>query len=411
MQETIKNPFVLQCVLCSLLVPLLVTGPFLSDLLLSLLSLWFLYYSLKNKIYSIFANNYFYFFIVFWIVCVFSSLLSENVLFSLKASFFYVRIGIFSILISFLISQNSNILKYFFYSLIITFSFLIVDLYIQYFLGYNLLGNDFFYEEYRASSFFGDEMILGSYLVRLYPLFLALFFVRENKKLWEYYLLFVFFIFIVGGIIVSGERAALFFLILSLIFLFIFLNINKKIKLFLLIITISFITILFFSDNKFKDRFINIPIESMGLKNSNKFIFSPEHHSLFKTAWNMFLDKPILGHGPKMFRIKCKIYDDGGEHPCDTHPHNFYIQLLAEVGLIGCSFLIGLFFYFTYLVTKCFLIYARYKKYFFTNYQICLLAGLLITIWPFTSNGNFFTNYLMMFYGLQIGFFLKKNNN
>ena len=37
------------------------------------------------------------------------------------------------------------------------------------------------------------------------------------------------------------------------------------------------------------------------------------------------------------------------KNSCNTHPHNFYIQLLAETGFIGLSlFLAFLFTYFTY---------------------------------------------------------------
>ena len=75
----------------------------------------------------------------------------------------------------------------------------------------------------------------------------------------------------------------------------------------------------------------------------------------------MFLDKPILGHGPKLFRFECKNdkYSTGIK-PCDTHPHNFYIQLLAETGLFGFSFLAGLFLYFSYLMLRH--IYEYLKK-------------------------------------------------
>ena len=122
-------------ILCACLVPLLVTGPTLPDLIISFLSTWFLYYTLKNKIYYIYKNIYFYFFIGFWLVCILSSILSDNFLFSLKASFFYIRIGIFALLIFYLIDQNKKILDYFYYSFIISFSFLIIDGYFQYFMG------------------------------------------------------------------------------------------------------------------------------------------------------------------------------------------------------------------------------------------------------------------------------------
>ena len=46
-------------ILCASLVPILVTGPFFPDLIISSLSIWFLYYTLKNKIYKVFQNIYF----------------------------------------------------------------------------------------------------------------------------------------------------------------------------------------------------------------------------------------------------------------------------------------------------------------------------------------------------------------
>ena len=101
-QESEKLKFL--GILSAFLVPLLVTGPFLPDLLLSSLVIWFIVYSIKNKTFYDFQNIYFYFFIAFWLTCVLSSLLSTNIQFSLKSSFFYVRIGIFAIFISFLIN-------------------------------------------------------------------------------------------------------------------------------------------------------------------------------------------------------------------------------------------------------------------------------------------------------------------
>jgi O-antigen ligase len=122
----------------------------------------------------------------------------------------------------------------------------------------------------------------------------------------------------------------------------------------------------------------------------------------------MFLDKPILGHGPKLFKIKCHDLKYAVDHKsCDQHPHNFYVQLLAETGIIGFLFLVGLFFHIIYLSIRHIIEYLKFRKYFLSDYQICLLGGLLITTWPLTSNGSIFTNYLMLFYSLQIGFFKK----
>ena len=62
------------------------------------------------------------------------------------------------------------------------------------------------------------------------------------------------------------------------------------------------------------------------------------HDSLYKTSFKMFDQNKFLGIGPKMYR---KVSRDErykvGESSWNTHPHNTYIQLLAETGLAGFS--------------------------------------------------------------------------
>ena len=158
------------------------------------------------------------------------------------------------------------------------------------------------------------------------------------------------------------------------------------------------------------NRMFKEPAKNMGIiKSAQKsVIFTPEHDSHIRTAYNMFKDRPILGHGPKMFRVKCK--DDKyrvGLSPCSTHPHNFYVQLLAETGIVGFLFLSISFIYVIYASLKQFKCIILNKKRFLSDYQVCLLAGILITVWPFTPNGNFFNNWLMIVYSLPVGFYLQ----
>jgi O-antigen ligase len=93
-------------------------------------------------------------------------------------------------------------------------------------------------------------------------------------------------------------------------------------------------------------------------------------------------------------------------YACDIHPHNFYVQLLAETGIIGFSFLFSAFAYVLYCVYRQFKSIVLRQKRYLTDYQVCLLAGILITVWPLTTNGNFFNNWLMIVYSLPVGFYL-----
>jgi len=149
--------------------------------------------------------------------------------------------------------------------------------------------------------------------------------------------------------------------------------------------------------------------KSMGLTKGSKEknIFTAQHDSLIRTAYNMFLDKPVFGHGPKMFRVICKDEKYAtGITPCMTHPHNFYIQLLAETGMIGFLFLLSALLYVMYCALRQLKTILFKEQRYLTDYQVCLLACLLITVWPLSPNGNFFNNWLMICYGLPVGFYL-----
>ena len=91
---------------------------------------------------------------------------------------------------------------------------------------------------------------------------------------------------------------------------------------------------------------------------------------------------------------------------CNTHPHNFYIQILAEIGSIGFIFIFGLFLYLFYLLTKNLIFKYSNRKNLFSDSEICILIGFFVTLWPLTTNGNFFNNWINLISFYPLGFFL-----
>ena len=403
-----SNTVLVNLIIASI-IPFLIWGPFFPDLIISVSALFFLYYVFKNNNFNYFLNKPLIIFFIFCIYCILISIfVAEDMMLSLESSLFYFRIGVFSCFIWYLIDKDQSILIYFYYTLILCFLALVIDGYIQHFTGENLLGFKI-NAKTRVSSFFRDELIMGSYLSRLFPLLFALFLVKQKQK-FEIYFIGLLFILADVLIYMSGERTAFFFLNLSTIFIIILIKEHQKFRLVTFIIAVICIIILSLNSSNMSERMFIGPAKNMGLIKSSErvIIFTRDHDVLIRTAYNMYKDQPLFGHGPKMFRIMCKDEKySAGNRSCMTHPHNFYIQLLAETGIIGFLFLFSALCYVLYAALRQFKCIIFKQKRPLTDYQICLLAGILITIWPISPNGNFFNNWLMAVYSFPIGFYLQ----
>jgi O-antigen ligase len=213
-------------------------GPFVPDLIVSLSSLVFLIYIFKDKLFFYFNKKPLIIFFIFCTYCILvSTFVAKDMMLSFESSLFYFRIGVFSCLIWYLLEQDKKMLNYFYYALVISFLALIVDGYIQFFTGTNIVG--FSKGGDRISSFFGDELIMGSYLSRLFPLLFALFIAKEKKKL-ETYFMTLFFLLLCSLVLISGERAAFFFLCLLFLFITIFMRGYVKLR---LVLSVGFVIV------------------------------------------------------------------------------------------------------------------------------------------------------------------------
>ncbi len=63
---------------------------------------------------------------------------------------------------------------------------------------------------------------------------------------------------------------------------------------------------------------------------------------LWDQALVMFLDNPVFGVGPGMFRNSLLEQTLGNPLKNFGHPHSIYLHTLAEQGLVGCFFFVGI---------------------------------------------------------------------
>tara|TARA_A100001015_G_C15027114_1_gene731115 strand:- start:2007 stop:3242 length:1236 start_codon:yes stop_codon:yes gene_type:complete len=384
----------------------LLTGPFLPDFFLSIICLLFLATMSKEKINRYFKNIFFYIFLTFNIFLISISLFSEDILFSLRSSLFYFRFFLFSFAVWYLLDQNKQLIKYFFYVLLIAYTYALIDGYSQYFLGSTLSGIEI--PGLRLTLPFNDKLILGGYIARLFPLLVGLY-IYCIEKSYKNYLILVF-LFVLSDVLVfvTGERTALVLMTLSTIAIIFLISEFRLLRIISFFISFILILVISFSNNEIKERNIDFTMEQIGIGENREIrIFSPVHDSLIKTALNMFLENPLTGQGPNTFRKLCDDvkfkYDPNS---CSTHPHNNLIQLLAETGIIGLIyFFIFLMFIIIDISKYIFFYYFRNQK-IINNSQVCIYIAFLLSVWPLIPTLNFFTNWINIIYYLPFGFFL-----
>ena len=197
---------------------------------------------------------------------------------------------------------------------------------------------------------------------------------------------------------------------ISTVFIIIFLDEFRILRLFTLVISISVIFFISILNPEVKERNIDYTFEQIGLNDeSNKInLLSPQHESHFKSAWRMYNDNKIFGIGPNNFRKLCDKEKYLINHlSCSTHPHNTYIQMLSETGVIGIIFIL----YFVFYISKSSLLsLISFKNHIYlrlSNYQVCLLACFVLTLFPFLPTLSFFNNWINVIYYLPLGFYLQ----
>ena len=120
----------------------------------------------------------------------------------------------------------------------------------------------------------------------------------------------------------------------------------------------------------------------------------------------MFIDNKAFGVGVKNFRNFCDVKKyEVSPLSCSTHPHNTYVQILAETGIVGILFLFSVLFYFFKNMIKHVFLRIKGKSY-FTDFEICILSGIIIYLWPFIPTGNFFNNWLNIMLVINLPFLI-----
>lgn len=396
-----------------LLPALAVLSIFLLELVLILILFAFIINCIQEKKIFVYFNNFFFkFFFIFYLYLLFNFIIQSEQIDTLSV-IFYFRYSFYVIAIYYFLESKKNLLRDFLKIIFFLVLFLGGDAIFQSIFGYNIIGLKII-TDYRASSFFGDELILGSFVFRIIPFIFIISFL--NKKLFDNKIISFFLIFIFLIIFLSGERISMTLsVMLFILYFFIFRkeNIFKYLKIYI-IIFLSIISLLLIFSKSYQTRYIVQPINDLSNnysvtqdllhdypKKPSIIYFSGLHHNLMITSLRIFQDNKIFGSGPRSYRKACKDYKINA-FSCDSHPHGFYVQLAAETGIIGLSFLIMLYL----IILHKFFNLCKIEKSRIVNIKLCILGFYIVALWPIIPSGNFFNNWLSIMMYMPASFYL-----
>ncbi len=405
-----------------LLIPLfLITGPAIPDIVITLGGLFAIFYIVYQKKYKNFVRlNLFRISIIFWLSLILVSFFSYNKTYSFQDSLIFIRFLLLPFFCFFIFFIDRKVFERLLMVLFVVVVFVGIDTLYQFI---NYTSKDGFKEDLlgfksnwygRLTGPFGDELIPGSYLSK-FGLFGFVFLISLKKLENNVVIQSLYLSLIILICYLTGERMAFATFSLSLLLLFIFLDgYRKSIVLSIIIgaLLIFLTTYLhpFYNDfnviestqyhqgqkiekffqcendtEKICSKIINIqPNFFEVIKNFR----SSAYGEIYLLSFKMFLDNPITGIGINNFKYLCnynELYKNMMvNYECASHPHNIYIQWLAEGGLIVfISFILYLFFLLKFIINN-----TGDKK-----YKIISIVIILVMFWPIMSTGSLIKNW------------------
>ena len=360
-------------------------------------------------------------------------------------SFILFRFLILIFVVDILFFNNILNLKKFLTSSLFCTTFVSLDIIFQYLVGFDLFGYKGS-EETWFSGPFGEELIAGGYLQKFcFFSFFSIYELSKKKKISTLLLIFVIVLH-ATGILLAGNRMPMVLFMFGCGIIILFIKNLRLIMISSLIIFSSIFLLISKNDEMMKNRYSiflyefnkifqpkvpkkvfpkiynkNFATETEFVKNfentyfenfypkiynenlSNlQFLRSTGHNKIYVTALNVSKMQPILGFGLKSFKVKCWSTFSAEELAankigafnvgCSNHPHNYYLEILIEAGIIG---LILIMFFFIIIFKKSFVYLCKYNSISDKNKYLLLpmIVIFCMEIWPIRTSGSFFTTY------------------
>ena len=379
----------------------IVTSSLLMNLNVILISLFFIFISIKEKNFEIIKNKFFILTVIFFLFLLINLYNSIEISNSLNRTLGFSRFILLSFALAYFISfKNFKHSKVIFLSWSIIFIFVSIDLLVEFIFGRNIFG---FSNQFpgRLSGLLNDELKIGGYYFGFILITTSSIFYFYKKKLGIVFLIF----FLIIALLI-GERSNFIKMVFSISLFLIFIDIlSKKLKILLSILLITSSFLIMVSNTEIKNRFKNQFISYIFENGVEHYYYNSVYGAHYNSAFQIIAKYPSFGVGLKNFPLECQkkdyISEDFLYHSarCSTHPHQLHLDILTSLGFVGYILLM---FSILYLILKNCLIFFKQKNLFTLSGTIFLISTLIMPI----PSGSFFTSYGATIFWINIGILL-----
>tara|TARA_B110001452_G_scaffold223837_1_gene197201 strand:+ start:75 stop:500 length:426 start_codon:yes stop_codon:yes gene_type:complete len=118
----------------------------------------------------------------------------------------------------------------------------------------------------------------------------------------------------------------------------------------------------------------------------------------YKSGFEVFKNNKILGVGNKNYRVVACKSENVNRYKCQTHPHQVYLELLSEHGILGTSVILIILY--KLIFSK---VWTTIKE---DNYiRLGTLIYMVLIFIPLLPSGAFFNNYVLTLFSINLSIF------
>ncbi len=329
-------------------------------------------------------------------------------------SILLLRFLFFVIIIRFLVQHNIFNFRWFFLSALFFTVFVGVDIIYQFLFSKDIFGIEPATPR-KLSGPFAEELIAGGYIQRfsIFSFFSLPLFLKIKQPYLSIILSILFCVFLFS-IILSGNRMPLLLFLFSIFLVLLFEKNTRKYLLSIIFCIFVIFSLSYLFNNQVKTNFdhlsrnlgkiVTIFLMDTGLQEKKPIKGDvPLYYQEFRSFYETWKLNKYIGGGVKSYRENCKkrrSISNYEREDCNTHPHNYYLEIISDLGLTG---LILALFIFSAVIYKS--INQNYVKSNYSNkIMIAVLFVFAAEIIPIRSSGSFFTtgNASFIFFLLAI---------